>query len=142
MWIIKIKCFYPIRILDEHWCIYSCLQIPPRDNWFQYVRRVYTTAINFPCIITSIFCQGEGWDSGENIVKMNKLFIIIVWCRGWVNSGKNILKKKKSLLFYNFFPIKRPSRLGKYFGLKGVFAKNEKLKIDCAYFLPRKQWRK
>ena len=40
------------RILDEHWCIYSCLQIPPRENWFQYIRRVYTTAINFPCIST------------------------------------------------------------------------------------------
>ena len=26
------------------------LQIPPRENWFQYVRRVYGTAINFPCI--------------------------------------------------------------------------------------------
>ena len=38
------------RILNEHWCIYSCLQIPPRENWFQYVRRVYATAINFPCI--------------------------------------------------------------------------------------------
>ena len=53
MWIIKIikiKCFYPPRILDEHWCIYSCLQIPPRENWFQYVRRVYTTANNFPYI--------------------------------------------------------------------------------------------
>ena len=24
----------------------------PRENWFQYVRRVYATAINFPCIIT------------------------------------------------------------------------------------------
>ena len=32
--------------------IYSCLQIPPKENWFQYARRVYTTAINFPCIIT------------------------------------------------------------------------------------------
>ena len=31
-------------------CIYSCLQIPPRGNWFQYVSRVYATAINFPCI--------------------------------------------------------------------------------------------
>ena len=39
-------------ILLEHWCIYSCLQIPPREDWFQYVRRVYATAINFPCIIT------------------------------------------------------------------------------------------
>ena len=43
--------FYP-RILDKHWCIYSCLQIPPRENWLQYVRRVYATAINFPCIST------------------------------------------------------------------------------------------
>ena len=25
--------------------------ILPRENWFQYVRRVYTTAINFPCIV-------------------------------------------------------------------------------------------
>ena len=40
------------RTLDEHWGIYSCLQSPPRENWFQYVRRVYTTAINFPCIST------------------------------------------------------------------------------------------
>ena len=23
-----------------------------RENWFQYVRRVYATAINFPCIST------------------------------------------------------------------------------------------
>ena len=34
----------------KHWCIYSCLQIPPTENRFQYVRRVYATAINFPCI--------------------------------------------------------------------------------------------
>ena len=40
----------PPRILNEHWCIYYCLQIPPRENWFQYVHRVYTTAIDFPCI--------------------------------------------------------------------------------------------
>ena len=43
MWIIKIikfNFFYPPRILKEHWCIFSCLQIPPRKNWFQYVRRV------------------------------------------------------------------------------------------------------
>ena len=26
--------------------------LPPRENWFQYVRREYATAINFPCIIT------------------------------------------------------------------------------------------
>ena len=43
-------CFYAPQILNEHWCIYSYLQIPPRENWFQYVRRVYTTAIYFPWI--------------------------------------------------------------------------------------------
>ena len=70
MWIIKIikiKCFYPPRILDEHWCIYSCLQIPPRENWFQYVRRVYETAINFPYITTlhrsvSCLCIPPPWN--------------------------------------------------------------------------------
>ena len=31
---------------------FSCLQIPPRENWFQYVRRVYATGINFPCMST------------------------------------------------------------------------------------------
>ena len=34
----------------RHLFIYSCLQIPPRENWFQYVRRVYATVINFPSI--------------------------------------------------------------------------------------------
>ena len=56
MWIfkfIKIKCFYPPRILDEHWCIYSCLQSPPRENRFQNVLRVYATAINFPPFIST-----------------------------------------------------------------------------------------
>jgi len=55
MWItkiFKIQCFYPPRTLDERWCIYSCLQISSRENWYQYVRRVYETAINFPRIIT------------------------------------------------------------------------------------------
>ena len=32
--------------------VYACLQIPPKENWFQYERRVYATEINFPCIIT------------------------------------------------------------------------------------------
>ena len=49
-------------ILNEHWCICSCLQIPPRENWFQNVRKVYATAINFPCItylvLNRIMCAG------------------------------------------------------------------------------------
>ena len=32
--------------------LYSCLPISPRENWFQYVHRVYATAINFPSIST------------------------------------------------------------------------------------------
>ena len=48
-----IICFIAPRILDEHCrCIYLYLQIQPRENWFQYVRRVYAIAINFPCIRT------------------------------------------------------------------------------------------
>ena len=57
MWIIKIvkiKCFYPPRVLEKQWWIYSCLQKPPRENWFQYVRREYATTINFPHIITLV----------------------------------------------------------------------------------------
>ena len=50
--IIKIKCFNPPRILNEHWAILHYLQITLRENWFQYVRRVLTIAINFPCIST------------------------------------------------------------------------------------------
>ena len=50
--IIKIKCFYPPWIIKEHGFIYSCLQTPPRENWFQYVHKEYATAINFLCIIT------------------------------------------------------------------------------------------
>ena len=33
--------------LSELLKFYSSLQIPPRESWFQYVRRVYATAINF-----------------------------------------------------------------------------------------------
>ena len=48
-----IICFIAPRILDEHCrCIYLYLQIQPRENWFQYVRRVSAIAINFPCIRT------------------------------------------------------------------------------------------
>ena len=64
MWIIKIftiQCFYPTRIQNEHWCIYCYLQIPPRENWFQYVRRVNATSIYFPCI-TFLY----GWDFRED----------------------------------------------------------------------------
>jgi len=30
----KLNAFFPPGMLKKHWCIYSCLQIPPRENWF------------------------------------------------------------------------------------------------------------
>jgi len=101
MWIIKIfiiQCSYPPRILNEHWCIYSCLQIPPRENWFQYVRRVYATAINFPCIIILVtnislrYTPPECWMlQGVPInMRLNPLFNLIHNCTSksfvwWMN---------------------------------------------------------
>ena len=50
--IIKIKCFYPPRILDNTDASILVYKFRPEKTWFQYVRRVYATAINFPCIST------------------------------------------------------------------------------------------
>ena len=46
----KFNAFNLLGYQTNTWGIYSCLQIPPRENWFQYVRRVYANAINFHCI--------------------------------------------------------------------------------------------
>ena len=35
-------------------CIYSCLQSPPRENWFQYASRVYATASTLTYTILSL----------------------------------------------------------------------------------------
>ena len=81
MWIFKIfkiQCFYPPRILNEHWCIYSCLQIPPRENWFQYVRRVCATAINFPCINTMVFYNFLKWSFFSIFLINLKMAIITI----------------------------------------------------------------
>ena len=52
--IIKIKCFYPPRILDEHWSIYSCLQIHPERTGFnvcaEYTRPQLTFLALVPCL--------------------------------------------------------------------------------------------
>ena len=54
------------RIQYGHWCIFSSHTIRTlmnlflftnsanREDWFQFVRRVYATAINFLCIITMV----------------------------------------------------------------------------------------
>ena len=45
---------------------YSCLQTPPRENWFQHVRRVYATAINFPCV-TFLDCSTYSTNMFRNL---------------------------------------------------------------------------
>ena len=50
-------------ILNEHWCIYSCLRILPRESWFQNVSRVYATAINFPCITNLCFIHKKTFNT-------------------------------------------------------------------------------
>ena len=109
-------CSYHPRILNEHWCIYSCLQIPPRENWFQYVRREYATAINFPCIIilvTYIFLRytppPECWMlQGVPInMRLNPLFNLIhngtsksfVWSR--MNELSMLFTLKAVWFLYN-----------------------------------------
>jgi len=47
-----VYCLWAVNYQNVMLLSSSCLQIPPRENWFQYVRRVYATAIYFPCIIT------------------------------------------------------------------------------------------
>ena len=49
MWNIKIQCFYPPRILNENYFFTNSAQ---RELVSICTRRVYATAINFPCIIT------------------------------------------------------------------------------------------
>ena len=58
-------------ILNEHWCLYSCLQIPPRENWFQYLRSVYATAIKFPCIISLSAIMSEHVKRMTNYIFQN-----------------------------------------------------------------------
>ena len=41
----------PMSGCDTAETLVLCL-LPPREKWFQYVRREYATAINFPYIIT------------------------------------------------------------------------------------------
>ena len=112
VWIIKIKYFVPPRILDEHWCIYSCLQIPPRENWFQYLRRVYTTAINFPCIstlVTAIFPWRITWNYAYspslNIVNYFSYLLLVRPGRLDINGS---VRTKK---WYSIFKLKDSSNM-------------------------------
>ena len=85
MWIIKIikiKCVYPFWILNEHWCIYSCLQISPIENWFQYVRRVCATPINFPCVpSSSVLCLY--YTSSLYYLQLTRMYHLKLW-KKWI----------------------------------------------------------
>ena len=87
-------------------CLYSCLQIPPKENWFQSVRRVYATAVNFPCIITLPL--------GYQIVKLPKC-----WLPNWLPNCRvtKLLVTKMSgyeivsyqIIIFNHLRIQRPN---------------------------------
>ena len=62
------------RILWEHWCVYSCLQIPTKENWFQYVRRVNATAIS-----------GSNFNQLEQAVQYN--YRLCKWTPSFVHSS-------------------------------------------------------
>ena len=112
MWIIKIikiKCFYPPQILEDHWCIYSCLQSPPREKWFQFVRRVYTTAINFPCILTMDLAGFSKVSFFENclflfVVSPHTKFscAFLAYKKQWINFQKYTLSFRSRIQGYSF----------------------------------------
>ena len=98
MWIIKIikiKCFYPPWIVNKHWCIHSCLQIPPR---------VYATAINFPCIITLALKYRLGWFLWSE----NKNF---AWCNIRNLIDNTIFQWHKFTFLWSIYNVKNPERL-------------------------------
>ena len=70
--------------------IYSCLQIPPRENWFQYVWRVYATAINYPCITFLDIFMFSLIIQGCNGRKVNFSCIYSAYILKPVLSGRNL----------------------------------------------------
>ena len=83
----------------EHWCIYSCLQISPKENWFQYVRRVYTTAIHFPCITPWTNHEKKGQIKNFNLLA--SLIKALYVCR---DDGPAILLKLfKTRFFWKYY---------------------------------------
>ena len=61
------------------------LEIPPRENWFQYVHRVYTTAIDFPCltflVTIRLFCWQEYWFSYRYKWTLITLHVLLIYPR-------------------------------------------------------------
>ena len=94
MWIIKIKCFYPRRILEKNWCIYSCLQTQPRDQYI-YIWK-YATVFNFPCLITLQGCMKKDpyrfMSEGSSFVELfNKYSFFSFW---WFVFYPTIMSKR------------------------------------------------
>ena len=71
----------PCHATSSVLCLHSCLQIPPPKNWFQYVSRVYATAINFPCIITLL----RGQCSREKFLINISDFWFLLFYNWWPN---------------------------------------------------------
>ena len=119
MWIIKIQCVYPHRILNEHWCIYSCLKIPPRDNWFQYMRRVYATEINFPCIITLVWnIFYLGWSFNWKLIFHNMQILFDIVCKKnntWHICIIHSRLRIYNMILFNFYAMNDLVKMIQYF---------------------------
>ena len=105
----KLNSFF-LLIFSSSWCIYSCLQIPPRENWFQYVRRVCATVINFPCIITLILWFFEKFLRAllissfcDNLQKYKHLLQNPVIKQSQVSTTRNMVNY--TYIFYSIFGV-------------------------------------
>ena len=89
------------------WCNYSCLQIPPRENWFQYERRVYATAIDFPYIITFGPLEDRSkskihmWRLGSYDFPSQTKTMKNVYCKIWWEASR--IKWDATLFFHFLF---------------------------------------
>ena len=116
-----------IRNYYENWCTYSCLQIPPRENWFQYERRVYATAIDFPYIVTF----GPLEDRSKSKIHMWRLgsiwWLPITNQKQWKMCTARFDGKpaelSETLHFFFIFCLLTHSRYPYFYPLDGVFIK-------------------
>jgi len=105
--------------INEHWCIYSCLQIPPRENWFQYIRIVIATAINFPCILTLV-----------------AIYFSVTFC-DWITYTDIFYYQFTICLFYDYFLTSCFTIIFAGFHLKSIFISNSWAKKKF-YFVKEK----
>ena len=66
-----------------------------REPWFQNVRRVYATSINFPCIIT---LDRTIWTSWNKLLKYNN-FKVNINLSSWIWSFQAVIWRRKKQIY-------------------------------------------